>query len=600
MGFFKQIGNEITFVRAAMRSLKKLKAIRENESHTFSDTIEELARTKPNNIAIYFEDRAITYRQFNEEANKYARWVQAQGMGRGDVIALMMENRPEYLIAWLGIIKVGATAALINTNLTGGPLAHCLNISNADHLILGAELAENYSTAADQLARTMTVWATGGKVQGAHDLDAVLSSLPGDALPADIRKDVTLDDDALFIYTSGTTGNPKAARIPHIRLASMMGAFAAGANSTEKDRVYVVLPLYHSAGGVCAVGMALTVGGAVILRRKFSATQFWDDVHKYKATLFQYIGELCRYLLNTEKHPKERKHKLRMVVGNGLRPEIWKPFQKRFRIPHILEFYGATEGNVALMNFDGTEGAIGRIPGWAKAKFNVELVKFDIEKEQPVRGADGFCIRADVGEAGEALGRISDDPDQPTGRFDGYAKKEETEKKILRDVFEKGDAWFRTGDLLRQDKRGYFYFVDRIGDTFRWKGENVATSEVSEAISVFPGVKEANVYGVHVPGTDGRAGMASIVAENGSLDLDKFRTQMYKELPDYAVPVFLRIQPEMEVTGTFKHRKVELVKEGFDPSTISEPLYFNCPEQKKYVPIDQALYNKIHNGEFRL
>ncbi|MGB6085416.1 long-chain-acyl-CoA synthetase, partial [Parvibaculum sp.] len=581
MGFFKQIGNEITFVRAAMRSLKKLKAIRENESHTFSDTIEELARAKPNNIAIYFEDRAITYRQFNEEANKYARWVQAQGMGRGDVIALMMENRPEYLIAWLGIIKVGATAALINTNLTGGPLAHCLNISNADHLILGAELAENYSTAADQLARTMTVWATGGKVQGAHDLDAVLSSLPGDALPADIRKDVTLDDDALFIYTSGTTGNPKAARIPHIRLASMMGAFAAGANSTEKDRVYVVLPLYHSAGGVCAVGMALTVGGAVILRRKFSATQFWDDVHKYKATLFQYIGELCRYLLNTEKHPKERKHKLRMVVGNGLRPEIWKPFQKRFRIPHILEFYGATEGNVALMNFDGTEGAIGRIPGWAKAKFNVELVKFDIEKEQPVRGADGFCIRADVGEAGEALGRISDDPDQPTGRFDGYAKKEETEKKILRDVFEKGDAWFRTGDLLRQDKRGYFYFVDRIGDTFRWKGENVATSEVSEAISVFPGVKEANVYGVHVPGTDGRAGMASIVAENGSLDLDKFRTQMYKELPDYAVPVFLRIQPEMEVTGTFKHRKVELVKEGFDPSTISEPLYFNCPEQKK-------------------
>src|SRR5690554_3893938 len=392
----------------------------------------------------------------------------------------MMENRPEYLIAWIGIIKVGATAALINTNLTGGPLSHCLNISNADHLILGAELAESYSTAADQLARPMTVWATGGQVQGSQNLDAALASQSDDPLPADVRKDVTQDDDALFIYTSGTTGNPKAARISHIRLSSMMGAFAAAANSSEKDRVYVVLPLYHSAGGVCAVGMALTVGGAVILRRRFSATQFWDDVHKYKATLFQYIGELCRYLLNTDKHPKERKHKLRMVVGNGLRPEIWKPFQQRFRIPHVLEFYGATEGNVALMNFDGTEGAIGRIPGWAKSKFNVELVKFDIEKEQPVRGADGFCVRADVGEAGEALGRISDDPDQPTGRFDGYAKKEETEKKILRDVFEKGDAWFRSGDLLRQDKRGYYYFVDRIGDTFRWKGENVATSEVSD------------------------------------------------------------------------------------------------------------------------
>ncbi|PKQ00438.1 MAG: long-chain-acyl-CoA synthetase, partial [Alphaproteobacteria bacterium HGW-Alphaproteobacteria-12] len=413
-------------------------------------------------------------------------------------------------------------------------------------------------------------------------------------------KDVTLEDDALFIYTSGTTGNPKAARITHIRLLSMMGAFAAGSNATEKDRMYLVMPLYHSAGGVCAVGIALTVGGAVIIRQKFSATQFWDDAVKYKATIFQYIGELCRYLLNTPPHPKERKHRLRMAVGNGLRPEIWLPFQKRFKIPHILEFYGATEGNVALMNFDGTPGAVGRIPGWAKKKFNVELVKFDIENEKPVRGPNGFCIPTDIGEAGEALGRISNDPDQPTGRFDGYARREETEKKILRDVFETGDMWFRSGDLLRKDKRGYFYFVDRIGDTFRWKGENVATSEVAEAISVFPGVKEANVYGVHVPHTDGRAGMASIVVGDASIDLGQFRTQMLKELPDYAVPVFLRVQPEMEVTGTFKHRKVELVKEGFDPSAIEEPIYFNCPTRKKYVPVDEALYGQICSAEVRL
>lgn len=600
MGLVKRIGNEITFAKAAIRTLKKLTAIKENPGATFSDKIEELARAKPNNIAIYFEDRKITYREFNAQANRYARWAISQGIGRGDVVALMMENRPEYLVAWLGIVKAGATAALINTNLTKGPLAHCLNISNANHLVLGAELADNYSTAADQLERPMTVWAEGGLVQGANDLNAALGQHSDDVLPADTRKDVTLDDDALFIYTSGTTGNPKAARIPHVRLLSMMGAFAAATNATERDRMYVVLPLYHSAGGVCAVGTTLTVGGSVIVRQKFSATNFWDDTVKYKATLFQYIGELCRYLLNTQPHPKERKHKLRMVVGNGLRPEIWPAFQKRFKIPHVLEFYGATEGNVALMNFDGTTGAIGRIPGWAKKKFNVEIVKFDIENEKPVRGPDGFCIRAEVGEAGEALGRISDDPDQPTGRFDGYAKKEETEKKILRDVFEKGDAWFRSGDLLRQDKLGYFYFVDRIGDTFRWKGENVATSEVAEAISVFPGVKEANVYGVHVPGADGRAGMASIVAENGSLDLNRFREQMLKELPDYAVPVFLRLQPEMEVTGTFKHRKVELVKEGFDPSAINEPIYFNCPTQRKYVPVDQALYGQICSGSFKL
>ncbi|MEX0840204.1 MAG: long-chain-acyl-CoA synthetase [Parvibaculum sp.] len=599
MGLIKRIGNEITFLRAALRTLKKATAVRENAAHTLADTIEELARTKPNNIAIYFEDRKITYREYNEAANRYARWAKDQGLGRGDVIALMMENRPEYLVAWLGIIKAGATAALINTNLTKGPLAHCLNISNASHLILGTELAENYSTATDQLERPMTVWATGGSVQGANNLDAALAQQSGDPLPADFRAGLTIEDDALYIYTSGTTGNPKAARIPHVRLLTMMGAFAAAVNAKESDRMYVVLPLYHSAGGVCAVGTTLTVGGSVIIRQKFSATHFWDDTNKYGATLFQYIGELCRYLLNTSKHPKETKHKLRMVIGNGLRPEIWPAFQKRFKIPHILEFYGATEGNVALMNFDGTQGAIGRVPGWAKKKFNVEIVKFDIENEKPVRGADGFCIPAEAGEAGEALGKISNDPDQPTGRFDGYAKKDETEKKILRDVFEKGDAWFRTGDLLRQDARGYYYFVDRIGDTFRWKGENVATSEVAEAISVFPGVKEANVYGVHVPGADGRAGMASIVAANGALDLDHFRTQMQKELPDYAVPVFVRLQPEIEITGTFKHRKVELVKEGFDPSIVPDPVYFNCPVQKKYVPLDQGLYGRICAGEMR-
>lgn len=600
MGLIKRIGNDIIFARTAIRMLKKVDVIKENPTATFSDTIEEFARSKAKNIAIYYEDRAINYADFNAQANRYARWAQSQGIGRGDVVALMMENRPEYLMAWLGIIKVGATAALINTNLTKGPLAHCLNISTAHHLILGAELAEHYSTAANQLDRPMTVWAEGGAVQGANNLNAALAGESDGPLPADIRKGVTLEDDALFIYTSGTTGNPKAARIPHIRLLSMMAAFAAGSNATEKDRMYLVMPLYHSAGGVCAVGIALTVGGAVIIRQKFSATQFWDDAVKYKATLFQYIGELCRYLLNTPPHPKERKHRLRMAVGNGLRPEIWLTFQKRFKIPHILEFYGATEGNVALMNFDGTPGAVGRIPSWAKKKFNVELVKFDIENEKPVRGPDGFCIPTDIGEAGEALGRISNDPDQPTGRFDGYARKEETEKKILRDVFERGDMWFRSGDLLRKDKRGYFYFVDRIGDTFRWKGENVATSEVAEAISVFPGVKEANVYGVHVPHTDGRAGMASIVVGDTSIDLDKFRKQMLKELPDYAVPVFLRVQPEMDVTGTFKHRKVELVKEGFDPSVIDEPIYFNCPTRKKYVSVDKELYRQICSAEVRL
>lgn len=599
MGLFRRIGNEIIYLRAAMRTLGRLGDIHKHPDRTFPDIIEGFAQTKPGNIAIYFEERKISYRDFNEAANRYARWAQAQGIGRGDVVALMMENRPEYLIAWLGVLKAGGSAALINTNLVKTPLAHSLNISGAQHVILGSELAENYATAVDQLEKPMQVWATGGLVQGAQNLDAALALQPGGALPADIRKDITIDDNALYIYTSGTTGNPKAARIPHVRLLTMMGGFSAAANATEKDRMYCALPLYHSAGGVCAVGTVLTVGGAIIIRRKFSAREFFVDCYKYKATLIQYIGELCRYLLNSEKHPKERKHKIRLAIGNGLRPEIWPAFQKRFNVPRVLEFYGATEGNVALMNYDGTVGAVGRIPGWAKKKFNVELVRFNTETEQVVRGPDGFCIKCAPGEAGEALGKISNDPNTPTGRFEGYAKKEETEKKILRDVFEKGDQWFRTGDLLKQDKLGYFYFVDRIGDTFRWKGENVSTNEVSEAISVFPGIKEANVYGVAVPGTDGRAGMAAIVCDPG-LDLEKLRRHIDKELPEYARPLFIRLSHEIEVTGTFKHRKVELVKEGIDPNLVKEPIYFNSPTEKKFVPLDRTLYENICSGAFKL
>lgn len=599
MGLFKRVGNEVLYLRAALRSLKKLTAIYDNPKLTYPDLIEGFAKTKPNNIAIYFEDRKMTYRELDEAANRYARWALAQGLGKGHTVALMMENRPEYLVAWLGVLKAGAAAALINTNLVKGPLAHSLNISGATHVILGAELADSIPTTEGQLERPMKFWATGAAIQGMENLDAMLALFSTEPLPADTRKDVTINDEALYIYTSGTTGNPKAARLPHVRVLTMMGGFAAATNATEKDRMYCVLPLYHSAGGVCAVGSVLTVGGAVIIRRKFSAREFFADCAKYNATLFQYIGELCRYLLNADENPKERKHKLRLAVGNGLRPEIWPAFQKRFNIPRIIEFYGATEGNVALLNYDGTVGAVGRIPGWAKKKFNVEIVKFNTETEQVVRGADGLCIKCAPGEAGEALGKISTDPNMPTGRFDGYAKKEETEKKILRDVFEKGDQWFRTGDLLRQDKLGYFYFVDRIGDTFRWKGENVSTNEVSEAVSVFPGVKEANVYGVAIPGTDGRAGMAAIVSDPG-LDLVKLHQHITKELPDYARPIFIRLGNEMEVTGTFKHRKVELVKEGIDLNAIKEPVYFNSPSENRFVPLTRDLHAQICSGAFKL
>jgi len=589
------VARELRILGSMRRLLRRVGKLKPDSPSTVADIIERWARRRPNNVAIYFEDKCYTYGEYDAAANRYARWAQAQGLKKGDVVALLMENRPEYLFAWTGLVKIGVVVALINTNLKEKALAHSIAVAEAKHLILGAEVADNFATCLDDLAAPIEVWTTGGAVQGTENLDAVLAVQSGDALPKDVRAGMVAADKCFYIYTSGTTGLPKAANMSHLRIQNMMHSFAAAMKSTERDRMYVVLPLYHSAGGVCAIGSTLTSGGSIIIRRRFSATLFWDDCVKYGATQFEYIGELCRYLLNTPPHKLEREHKLRVVMGNGLRPEIWPGFKARFRIPKIIEFYGATEGNVALVNVDGKVGAIGRIPRYLRNILPTRLVLFDVEREEPVRGPGGFCVECKPGEVGEAIGLI--DPER--GRFEGYSKGAETEKKILRDVFDKGDAWFRTGDLLKRDKTGYFFFIDRIGDTFRWKGENVATSEVAEAISVFPGIKEANIYGVKVPGADGRAGMASLVVE-AALDLAKFKAHVEKNLPAYARPIFLRLQGEIEVTGTFKHRKIELVKEGFDPVLIKEPLYFLDPVDGHYLKLTVELFDRIMAGEVRL
>jgi fatty-acyl-CoA synthase len=341
--------------------------------------------------------------------------------------------------------------------------------------------------------------------------------------------------------------------------------------------------------------MALVKGGALIIRRKFSVRDFWKDVHKYDATIFQYIGELCRYLLNAPGEPEEKGHRIRAITGNGLRPEIWPAFQTRFAIPKIVEFYGATEGNVSMLNYDGKVGAVGRIPRYMRRIMQTRLVRFDIEREVPIRDARGFCVECPPGEAGEAVGKIIA---KAGHNFEGYTKSADTEKKILHDAFVPGDAWFRTGDLLRIDRDGYFYFVDRIGDTFRWKGENVATSEVAEALGVIAGIKEANVYGVAIPGMEGRAGMAALVVEAG-FDVAGLAGKLFGNLAPFARPVFLRIQPELETTGTFKLRKLELVKEGFDPRTSRDPLFWLDPASENYENLTGEQYDEILAGRVR-
>ena len=597
-----RLGREIAYLAGMLRALKATTHIGRNRTRVFPHVVAELAERHRGRVALISERETFTYEDLNGRANAYARWARANGVVKGDTVALMMPNRPDYLAFWIGVLRVGGAVALLNTNLTGQALAHCVSIVRPKHVVVGAEFEAAYVSALPFVSSEPApkVWRHGPGEEGWPRVDEAAAELAQDALPAADLPELTIEDRALYIYTSGTTGLPKAANINHFRLMSISHGFCGAMGIRPDDRMYDCLPMYHTAGGVIAAGSPLIAGASVVIREKFQARRFWDDVVESGCTLAQYIGELCRYLVHTPECEAEKRHALRLVCGNGLRPDVWPQFEKRFRIPVILEWYAATEGNVALFNFDGTEGAVGRIAWYLRRKFPVKIVRFDVETGEPARGPDGFCLECGSDEAGEAVGRIVNDPSKPSMRFEGYADPEATKRKILTDAFEKGDRWFRTGDLMRRDARGYFFFIDRIGDTYRWKGENVATSEVSEAISVFPGVKDVNVYGVVLPGYDGRAGMATIVPEDGGLDLEGLHAHVTASLPHFARPVALRIAGAPDLTGTLKQRKIDLAREGCDPRLVCDPLYLAHPAHGRYLPLDAALYDEVASQRLRI
>jgi fatty-acyl-CoA synthase len=599
MGVAARIAREFRFLQGLGRTLWAVRKIKPDSDVLICDDFETAVDRFADHTALIFEGERYTYRQLDALANRFAAWADARGVKSGDAVAILLPNRAEYVPAWAGLAKIGASAALINNNLTGAALAHCLSISGATHVITDMETLASVDTIRAGLPRPLTYWvidAPSDLSEERRALDLKEPKLAPERPSRERRAALRASDVAMYIYTSGTTGMPKAAKITHMRAQLYMRAFAGATAATPEDRLYNTLPLYHSTGGLCGVGAALLNGATLVLRRKFSATHFWDDVSEHDCTIFVYIGELCRYLVNQPWHQKERSHNLRLAFGNGLRPDVWTEFQERFGVAEILEFYGSTEGNVSMFNFDGQPGAIGRVPPYLRGNFSVRLVKFDIEAELPVRGEDGLCMEAPAGEPGEAIGLIKNDARH---NYTGYADKAATERKVLRDVFEHGDAWFRTGDLMRQDEAGYFYFVDRIGDTFRWKGENVSTTEVAEALGRFPGVYEVNVYGVKIDKLDGRAGMAAITP-GADFHLETLRDYLARELPGYARPIFIRIQPAIETTGTFKYRKVDLVRDGFDPAKTEQKLYFDDPEQGRYVEITRDVYERIQNGAFKL
>ncbi len=595
MGF--SLSREIKYVGGLLRMLRAVKTVDAESNFLIADELELRVDTYGQNIAFIEGDREWSYDDMETYANRVAAWSKAQGLEQGDTVAVFARNRIEYIPLWFGLSKLGIIPALLNYQLAGKALAHCVNISEAQHVILDVEMAEQWSAAKDRIEGNPKVWAAFGSVKGYDSFDAAIMDMRPDRPHKSKREGLKAGGQAMKMFTSGTTGLPKAAKVTHVRAQNYLRGLGAGAKAKASDRMMMVLPMYHATGGLVGCGAMLTNGGAVIIIPKFSASKFWDDAVEYGATMFTYVGELCRFLLSQPPTEAERAHKINWIMGNGLRPEVWASFVARFDIPHVIEFYGSTEGNVSLINVDGPIGAVGRVPTYLSWKFNVDIIRYDVESGENPRGADGFCVREDPNETGEMIGEIRQD--DPRFRFEGYGTKEATQKKILRDVFKKGDAWFRTGDLMRRDEEGYYYFMDRVGDTYRWKAENVATNEVAGVLSVFPGVTQANVYGVNVPGYDGRAGMASVVIE-GEPDLAELKAHVDRELPHYARPVFLRLSKESDTTSTFKFKKTNLVKAGFDPKKVSDPLYYADPSTEVFTPIDTDVFDGIHDGTVRL
>jgi fatty-acyl-CoA synthase len=582
-----------------VRALELTARIDAAPSRTLPVVIDELAERHGHAPALVCERETFSYRGLAERARRYARWALAEGLKPGDAVALMMPNRPEYMAIWLGLTRVGVVVALLNTRLTGAALRHVVLVAKPRLAIVSADLVEVLADALGDEASAAPIWVHGQAESGAPRIDLAVEVSSSEPLTPEEQPPVVLSDRALLIYTSGTTGLPKAAHVSHHRIMMWSHWFAGMTGAGSDDRLYNCLPMYHSVGGVVATGSLLVAGGSVALRETFSAGEFWADISRWDCTMVQYIGELCRYLLAAPPRPEETKHRLRLFCGNGLAGDVWTPFQERFGVPRILEFYAATEGNFSLYNAEGQPGAIGRIPPFLAHRFPAAIVRFDPAAGAPLRDDANRCIRCEAGEAGEAIGRISADPANLAARFEGYTDPADTEKKVLRDVFAPGDAWLRTGDLMRTDAKGFYYFVDRIGDTFRWKGENVATTEVAEAVRACPGVAAANVYGVTVPGCEGRAGMAAVVTGKG-FDLTRLHDYLAERLPAYARPLFLRLVQDLDATETFKQKKHELAAQGFDPGRIADPLYFVDPRSGAYVVLDRPRFEAIGAGRVRL
>ena len=561
---------------------------------------EKATKRNPNGYALKFEDQAFTYKELNEWANQIGHYYLSIGAKKGDVVAVMVENRPELIASVLGLAKIGVTSALVNTSQVGKVLAHSINLVKPFAVLVGEECR----TAIDEIRQELnldqnnfhwfanqeTLKDAGEAPAGFINLAIASNEHPTFNVPT--TGSVQGKDGLFYIYTSGTTGLPKAVIFTNSRWTLAYGTYGHVLNLNEKDVMYCTLPLYHATGIVVCWCGVIAGSATLAIRRKYSTSSFWKDVQKFDASAFGYVGELCRYLMDAPVSELEKGHRVKKMIGNGMRSNIWNKFKERFGIEEILELYASSEGNVGFSNVFNFDNTVGFSPT------PYAVIQFDKEKNEPIRDKNGFCIKVKKGEVGLLVGKIT-----RRSPFDGYTDPEKNKAVIMQNVLKQGDAYFNTGDLVRDIGFRHAQFVDRLGDTFRWKGENVSTTQVENIVSEYEKIAEAVVYGVEIPNTNGRAGMAAITLHDHDVLDEHDLTEIYAcykaALPAYAIPVFLRVQSKIETTGTFKHQKNKLKQEGFDLSQTDERILVLLPGNTAYCDLTPEIYSNIQSYKYR-